>query len=96
MHMVSNPFIERWRELDHFYQQPVKLILGQHEQTGIALGIDELGAFLLQQGDEVKRYFGGENQCPRHYYLKSAILLGKWRLIGLTSHLSFFTTGLWF
>lgn len=54
------PFIERWRELDHFYQQPVKLILGQHEQAGIALGIDELGAFLLQQGDEVKRYFGGE------------------------------------
>lgn len=55
-----SPFIQRWRELDHFYQQPLKLLLGQHEQVGIGLGIDDLGAFLLKQGDEVKRYFGGE------------------------------------
>jgi len=54
------PSIQRWRALDHFYQQPIKLLLGQHEQVGIGLGIDDLGAFLLKQGDEVKRYFGGE------------------------------------
>jgi BirA family biotin operon repressor/biotin-[acetyl-CoA-carboxylase] ligase len=54
------PLIALWREYDHFYQQPVTLLLGQHEQQGIAQGIDEFGALLVQQEDGIKRYFGGE------------------------------------
>jgi BirA family biotin operon repressor/biotin-[acetyl-CoA-carboxylase] ligase len=49
-----------WVELDHFYQQPVRVLLGNHEQQGIAEGIDENGALLVRQDGVVKRYFGGE------------------------------------
>ncbi|RUO34428.1 bifunctional biotin--[acetyl-CoA-carboxylase] synthetase/biotin operon repressor [Aliidiomarina shirensis] len=52
--------LDVWRRYDHFYQKPVKLILGQHEQEGICQGIDEFGALLVQQNDGLKRYFGGE------------------------------------
>lgn len=52
--------LEVWRRFDHFYQKPVKLILGKHEQEGICQGIDEFGALLVQQEDGLKRYFGGE------------------------------------
>ncbi|RUO19936.1 bifunctional biotin--[acetyl-CoA-carboxylase] synthetase/biotin operon repressor [Aliidiomarina iranensis] len=52
--------LDVWREYDHFYQQPVRLILGQHEQIGVGKGIDEFGALLVQQSDGLKRYFGGE------------------------------------
>lgn len=52
--------IREWRELDHFYMQPVRLLLGQHEQQGIAEGIDENGALLVRQEGKLKSYFGGE------------------------------------
>ncbi|RUO27454.1 bifunctional biotin--[acetyl-CoA-carboxylase] ligase/biotin operon repressor BirA [Aliidiomarina sanyensis] len=49
-----------WRRFDHFYNQPVRVLLGQHEHVGIGQGIDDMGAFLVQQEDGLKRYFGGE------------------------------------
>lgn len=52
--------VETWRTLDHFYGKPVRLLLGQHEQTGVAQGIDEHGALLVKQDSGLKRYFGGE------------------------------------
>ncbi|RUO22919.1 bifunctional biotin--[acetyl-CoA-carboxylase] synthetase/biotin operon repressor [Aliidiomarina minuta] len=52
--------IKDWRELDHFYMQPVRLLLGQHEQQGVAEGIDENGALLVRQEGKLKSYFGGE------------------------------------
>lgn len=54
------PQLALWQQFDHFYQQPVTLLLGQHQQQGIGLGIDEHGAFLVQQHEGIKRYFGGE------------------------------------
>lgn len=49
-----------WRELDHFYGKPIRVILGQHEQIGIGQGIDNHGALLVRQDNGLKRYFGGE------------------------------------
>lgn len=49
-----------WRRLDHFYGQPIRIILGQHEQIGIGQGIDSHGALLVRQDNGLKRYFGGE------------------------------------
>lgn len=49
-----------WRKLDHFYGQPIRVILGQHEQVGIGQGIDNHGALLVRQDNGLKRYFGGE------------------------------------
>lgn len=51
---------EEWKHLDHFYNQPIRVLLGQHEQQGIGQGIDSHGALLVRQGNGLKRYFGGE------------------------------------
>ena len=51
---------EEWRRLDYFYNQPIRVLLGQHEQQGIGQGIDSHGALLVRQGNGLKRYFGGE------------------------------------
>lgn len=53
-------YLGAWRELDHFYQQPVRVLLGSHEQRGVAEGIDENGALLVRQNGVIKQYFGGE------------------------------------
>lgn len=52
--------VPKWRQLDHFYGQPIRIILGQHEQLGIGQGIDNHGALLVRQDNGLKRYFGGE------------------------------------
>ncbi|MCC5854321.1 MAG: bifunctional biotin--[acetyl-CoA-carboxylase] ligase/biotin operon repressor BirA [Idiomarina sp.] len=54
------PMVASWARYDRYYNQPVKVQLGQHEQFGIAKGIDEMGALVVEQEDGVKRYFGGE------------------------------------
>lgn len=54
------PLVDIWRQFDIYYQKPVRILLGQHEQQGIAQGIDELGALLVEQNGQIKRYFGGE------------------------------------
>lgn len=54
------PLIKSWRKFDRFYNQPVRILMGQHSHEGIACGIDESGALLVKQNGQVKRYFGGE------------------------------------
>ncbi|MBW5818713.1 bifunctional biotin--[acetyl-CoA-carboxylase] ligase/biotin operon repressor BirA [Yersinia kristensenii] len=53
-------FISRWREMDNYLDRPVKLIIGNQEIFGIARGIDQQGALLLEQNGSVKPYIGGE------------------------------------
>ncbi|MFI0488880.1 MAG: bifunctional biotin--[acetyl-CoA-carboxylase] ligase/biotin operon repressor BirA [Yersinia sp. (in: enterobacteria)] len=53
-------FISRWREMDNYLDRPVKLIIGDQEIFGIARGIDEQGALLLEDNGNVRPYIGGE------------------------------------
>ncbi|EMH1379303.1 bifunctional biotin--[acetyl-CoA-carboxylase] ligase/biotin operon repressor BirA [Yersinia enterocolitica] len=53
-------FISRWREMDNYLDRPVKLIIGNQEIFGIARGIDQQGALLLEQDGNIKPYIGGE------------------------------------
>lgn len=54
------PTVSLWPQFDKYYMQPVRILLGQHSHEGIAQGIDELGALLVEQDGQIKRYFGGE------------------------------------
>lgn len=54
------PFIDRWRNLDNFINRPVKLLIGEQEIHGIARGIDQQGALLLERDGEIKPFIGGE------------------------------------
>lgn len=53
-------FIERWKRLDNFMDRRVKLIIGEKEIFGIAKGINEQGALLLEQNGKIISYIGGE------------------------------------
>ncbi|MDC9607274.1 MULTISPECIES: bifunctional biotin--[acetyl-CoA-carboxylase] ligase/biotin operon repressor BirA [Xenorhabdus] len=55
-----NSFIPRWFELDNFINRSVKLIIGDQEVHGIARGIDQQGALLLDIDGVVTPYIGGE------------------------------------
>lgn len=54
------PFVSRWRDLDNFIDRPVKLLIGEQQILGIARGIDQQGALLLEQNGQVKPFIGGE------------------------------------
>lgn len=54
------PFISRWRALDNFIDRPVKLLIGEQQIFGIARGIDQQGALLLEQDGAIKPFIGGE------------------------------------
>jgi BirA family transcriptional regulator, biotin operon repressor / biotin---[acetyl-CoA-carboxylase] ligase len=54
------PFIARWKQLDNFINRPVQLIIGERTENGIARGIDNQGALLLEQDGKVKPWLGGE------------------------------------
>lgn len=54
------PFISRWRNLDNFIDRPVKLLIGDKQIFGIARGIDQQGALLLEQDGAIKPFIGGE------------------------------------
>lgn len=54
------PFIARWAVLDNFINRPVKLLIGEREVHGIALGVDSQGGLLLEQDGEIKSWVGGE------------------------------------
>ncbi len=54
------PFISRWRKLDNFINCPVKLLIGEQQIFGIARGIDQQGALLLEQEGVIKPFIGGE------------------------------------
>ncbi|NOI15152.1 bifunctional biotin--[acetyl-CoA-carboxylase] ligase/biotin operon repressor BirA [Vibrio hepatarius] len=53
-------FVERWNRLDNFLDRPIKLIMGPREITGIAKGINEQGAVLLETGNGIESFIGGE------------------------------------
>ncbi len=53
-------FIERWKSLDNFMNRRVKLIIGEKEIVGVAKGINDQGALLLEQNGNVTAYIGGE------------------------------------
>lgn len=55
-----SPFIERWNNLDNFAHRPVKLLIGEKVIRGIAKGINEHGALLLDENGTIKTYVGGE------------------------------------
>ncbi|MGF1721698.1 bifunctional biotin--[acetyl-CoA-carboxylase] ligase/biotin operon repressor BirA [Vibrio kyushuensis] len=53
-------FVERWNRLDNFLGRKVKLIMGSREIEGIAQGINEQGAVLLETEQGVESFIGGE------------------------------------
>lgn len=55
-----DPFITKWRKLDVYSNQRIKLIIGQQTISGISRGIDASGAILLETEQGVKAYYGGE------------------------------------
>ncbi|MEF1289251.1 bifunctional biotin--[acetyl-CoA-carboxylase] ligase/biotin operon repressor BirA [Vibrio sp. M260118] len=59
LHGMSG-FVERWNRLDNFINRPVKLLIGPREITGIARGINEQGAVLLETETGLESYIGGE------------------------------------
>ncbi|GEA62719.1 bifunctional biotin--[acetyl-CoA-carboxylase] ligase/biotin operon repressor BirA [Vibrio comitans] len=54
------PFLTQWNQYDNFLEQPIKLIMGNREVTGICKGIDQQGALLLDTGNQVESFIGGE------------------------------------
>ncbi|VAW98545.1 Biotin operon repressor / Biotin--protein ligase [hydrothermal vent metagenome] len=54
------PFRERWQQRDCYMNSKVNLQLGDREITGIARGIDQQGALLLETQGQVQRYYSGE------------------------------------
>lgn len=53
-------FLTRWKRLDNYLDRPVKLIIGERNEFGIARGINEQGALLLEQDGIIKPWVGGE------------------------------------
>ncbi|MGF1703764.1 bifunctional biotin--[acetyl-CoA-carboxylase] ligase/biotin operon repressor BirA [Photobacterium makurazakiensis] len=53
-------FTERWNRLDNFLDRPVKLLIGERVVEGIARGINNQGALLLETEGVVTPYLGGE------------------------------------
>lgn len=59
--LVGNQGIaERWTHYDHFANKPVKLIMGHQSVNGIARGIDDTGAILVESDGKIAPYIGGE------------------------------------
>ncbi|NUF48454.1 bifunctional biotin--[acetyl-CoA-carboxylase] ligase/biotin operon repressor BirA [Gilliamella sp. ESL0250] len=54
------PFIHDWNRLDNFANRPVKLLIGDNTIRGIAKGINEQGALLLEQNGQINAHIGGE------------------------------------
>ncbi|WP_375056266.1 bifunctional biotin--[acetyl-CoA-carboxylase] ligase/biotin operon repressor BirA [Zobellella sp. DQSA1] len=54
-------FREQWNRLDYFNGKPVRVLMGEQEVNGIARGIDDQGALLLElDTGESRRFLGGE------------------------------------
>lgn len=53
-------FIDDWNHLDNFIHRPVKLLIGDDVIRGIAKGINDQGALLLEQDGKIEAYIGGE------------------------------------
>lgn len=59
------PFIKRWLALNNFLHKKVRLHIGDHLEIGIVKGVNEHGAILLEQNDEIVSYIGGEISLRR-------------------------------
>lgn len=55
-----NQFVERWNRLDNYLGRKVKLLMGPKTIEGIAQGINEQGAILLDTSEGVQSFIGGE------------------------------------
>jgi BirA family transcriptional regulator, biotin operon repressor / biotin---[acetyl-CoA-carboxylase] ligase len=54
------PFLDDWQRLDNFANRPVKLLIGDEVVRGIAKGINQQGALLLEQNGKTNTFVGGE------------------------------------
>ncbi|CAM3211015.1 bifunctional biotin--[acetyl-CoA-carboxylase] ligase/biotin operon repressor BirA [Vibrio rarus] len=54
------PFLAQWNQYDNFIDQPIKLIMGHKEVVGVCKGINQQGALLLDTGNEIEAFIGGE------------------------------------
>ncbi|MDR9827829.1 bifunctional biotin--[acetyl-CoA-carboxylase] ligase/biotin operon repressor BirA [Vibrio sp. FNV 38] len=53
-------FVERWNRIDNFLNRPIKLLMGSREISGLARGIDEQGAVLIETDQGIEAHIGGE------------------------------------
>lgn len=54
------PFLDEWRHLDQYRDQNVVLHLGDNRLQGIARGVDDHGALLVEHNGKLQRYYSGE------------------------------------
>lgn len=54
------PFADEWRAADALSAQPARVLLGESRIEGLARGIDEDGALLLEVGGRLRRFVSGE------------------------------------
>ncbi|MDN7127528.1 bifunctional biotin--[acetyl-CoA-carboxylase] ligase/biotin operon repressor BirA [Pseudidiomarina terrestris] len=54
------PFIERWSSFDKLQERAVRIQFGEKYISGVAKGISEDGALLVEVAGEVKRFHAGE------------------------------------
>lgn len=55
-HDGLTPFVARWHLLDNLINRPVKLMIGEQQIFGIARGINQQGALLLDQQGVIKPF----------------------------------------
>ena len=53
-------FRQEWQNKDAFYDKPVQLHLGDTTITGIAKGVNELGAVCVLVDNQIREFHGGE------------------------------------
>ena len=58
-------FTEKWNRLDNYMNRPAKLVMGNREISGIVRGINEQGAILLETGNGIESFIGGEISLRR-------------------------------
>lgn len=54
------PWVDEWQARHAYQGEPVRLLLGNSEKSGICLGIDEVGALRLRTEDGIEAYHAGE------------------------------------
>lgn len=54
------PCIQDWPSYDYFIDQPIRLLMGQHQIEGLCRGVDGHGALVVETDEGTKSYFGGE------------------------------------
>ncbi len=54
------PFLAEWRSLDRYKDMPVTLHVAEQRITGIARGIDDNGAFLVEEQQQLRRFYSGD------------------------------------